>query len=447
MSGEIILYHSDPRIRKVLVDFLTDEGYKLSIVDRADDIISRVNSDDNYVVLSELQGGGSDGSIKLMESAHGINSNIPFVFVATGDDVKEAVRAMKAGAFYCLTEPIDLGELKVVLERVFEDIKLRQENIVLKDKAYGRFHNMIGKSEAMQRVYEIIKQVAPTDVSVLITGESGVGKELVAEAIHAFSRRRDAPLVKLHCAALAEGVLESELFGHEKGAFTDALKRHIGRFEKADGGTLFLDEVSEIPPSVQVKILRVLEDGRFERVGGSETLKTDIRLITATNKNLVREVEEGRFREDLYWRIKVIEIYIPPLRERRDDIPLLIDHYLEVYSNKNHRPLSKVEKKAMDLLVSYDWPGNVRELKNVVESIVVLSRDDIVTVDDLPEDVRYGVSKGGPLMIPVGTSIEEVEKSLIRDTLLKVANDKKKAAKMLGISLGQLERRIRRYGL
>jgi DNA-binding NtrC family response regulator len=446
MPDRIIFYYRDPRLRRIISEFLSEQNYDVSIVERLDDVFNGLEGNFDSVILSEIEG-ESETCIDILKRVHNINPEIPFIFISNVKDVKVAVRAMKEGAYYYLTEPVDLGELKVVIERAFNSIKLQMENIALKDKAYGRFDNMIGKSEAMQRVYEVIRQVAPTDASVLITGETGVGKELVAEAIHSHSKRRDHPLVKLHCVTLAEGVLESELFGHEKGAFTDAIRRHIGRFEKADGGTLFLDEISEIPLSVQVKLLRVLEYGQFERVGGDETITVDARLITATNKDLVKVVEEGRFRDDLYWRIKVIEIYIPPLRERREDIPLLMDYYMELFSKKNQIPIKEIDSKARELLVSYNWPGNIRELKNVIENLIVMSKGDVITQDDLPKEVRFGVSKGGPLMIPIGTSIEDVEKALIRDTLIKVENDRKRAAEILGISLGQLERRIKRYGI
>ena len=446
MSNRVIFYYRDPRLRRVISDFLSEQKYDVSIIDNLDGILNALEYNADSAILSELEG-ESEICIDVLKRVHGINPKIPFIFISKSDDVKVAVRAMKEGAYYYLTEPVDLGELKVILERAFNDIKLRMENIELRDRAYGRFANMIGKSEAMQRVYEVIRQVAPTDATVLITGETGVGKELVAEAIHAHSRRRDHPLVKLHCATLAEGVLESELFGHEKGAFTDAIRRHIGRFEKADDGTLFLDEISEIPQSVQVKLLRVLEYGTFERVGGDETINVDVRLITATNKDLMKLVEDGRFRDDFYFRIKVIEINVPALRERREDIPLLLDHYLEIFSKKNQIPVKEIDGKARESLVSYNWPGNIRELKNVVENLVVMSKGNVITIDDLPKEVRFGVRMGGPLMIPIGSSIEDVEKALIRDTLIKVENDRKKASEVLGITLGQLERKIKRYGI
>ncbi|MGQ9706713.1 MAG: sigma-54-dependent transcriptional regulator [bacterium] len=446
MSERVIFYYKDPRLRRVIYEFLKEQNYDVSIVESLEEMLDIHRYNSNSVILSELEGDDKK-CIDVMREIHRKSPDVIFIFISKNTGVNIAVKAMKEGAYYYITEPVDLGELKVVLEHAFNDIKLRMENIALKDRAYGRFDNMIGKSEAMLRIYEVIQQVAPTDTSILITGETGVGKELVAESIHLNSRRRDHPLVKLHCATLSEGVLESELFGHEKGAFTDAVRRHIGRFERADGGTLFIDEISEISPSVQVKLLRVLEYGTFERVGGDETITVDVRLITATNKDLKRAVEDGRFRDDLYWRIKVIEIYIPSLRERREDIPLLIDYYLELFSKKNQIPIKEIDSKARELLVSYNWPGNIRELKNVIENIVVLSKGNVITVNDLPKEVRFGVSRGGPLMIPVGSSIEDVEKALIRDTLFNVRGDKKRASEILGISLGQLERKIKRYRL
>jgi transcriptional regulator with PAS, ATPase and Fis domain len=306
--------------------------------------------------------------------------------------------------------------------------------------------NLIGKSTEMQRVLQLVKQVADTRASVLITGESGVGKEVVADAIHHISGRRDKPYIKVHCAALAESLLESELFGHEKGAFTGAVARKRGRFELANGGTIFLDEIGEISQQVQIKILRVLQDKKFERVGGEQTFEVDVRIISATNKDLKTEIDSGRFREDLYYRLNVVNIHVPPLRERKEDIPLLVHAFLEEFSRENNKEIEAIDKSAMQALHNYTWPGNIRELRNCIESAVVMSRDNTITLDDLPPSVAAG-DDTDYVKIQVGTPLEDAEKAVIRATLNRENGNKTRTADVLGIGRKTLHRKINEYGL
>ena len=312
--------------------------------------------------------------------------------------------------------------------------------------ATQRVPNLIGKSTEMQRVLQLVQQVADTRASVLITGESGVGKEVVADAIHNISRRRNKPYIKVHCAALAESLLESELFGHEKGAFTGAVARKRGRFEMANSGTIFLDEIGEISQQVQIKILRVLQDKKFERVGGEQTLEVDVRIISATNKTLKEEIEAGRFREDLYYRLNVVNIHVPPLRERKEDIPLLVHTFLEEFSRENNKNIEAIDKSAMQALHNYTWPGNIRELRNCIESAVVMAKGEKITLDDLPPHIAAG-DENDYVKIEVGTPLEDAEKEVIQATLNRENGNKTRAAEILGIGRKTLHRKINEYGL
>jgi DNA-binding NtrC family response regulator len=310
--------------------------------------------------------------------------------------------------------------------------------------AQKRTSSIIGKSAEMKKVFDMIRRVAPTKASVLVTGESGVGKELVADAIHNLSPRRDGPLVKVHCAALAESLLESELFGHEKGAFTGALARKRGRFELADKGTLFLDEIGEINQNVQIKILRVLQEHKFERVGGEETVESDVRVIAATNRDLKEEIRKGNFREDLYYRLNVVNISVPPLRERRDDIPLLAMSFLREFADENGKKIEAFDPKARQAIYAYPWPGNVRELRNSIESAIVMASGPLVVLDDLPPNVRSS-GEERDVRVPIGSSLEEAEKILIRETLAAQGGNKSKTAEILGIGRKTLYQKIEEY--
>jgi two-component system response regulator HydG len=336
-----------------------------------------------------------------------------------------------------------------VVTKALETQKLLVENQRLRDALQDRgpTGGLIGRSPALLKVIHLIGQVAPMKSTVLISGESGVGKELIAEAIHHQSPRRPKPLVKLNCGALPEGLIESELFGHEKGAFTGAIQQRKGRFELADGGTIFLDEISEIPPTTQVKLLRVLQEGEFERVGGTQTLKSDVRVIAATNRNLEDEVAEGRFRKDLFYRLHVIHMVVPPLRDRVEDIPLLALHFLDKFCLENDRPYMGFSPEAMRALKSYAWPGNVRELQNVVERAVALCASNMVEFEDLPDEIRRHSPEDDQIVLPVGSSMDEIERQAILQTLRKTGGDKELAARLLGIGLATLYRRLKEMEL
>ncbi|MCK9375184.1 MAG: sigma-54 dependent transcriptional regulator [Syntrophobacterales bacterium] len=338
-----------------------------------------------------------------------------------------------------------MGELRKVVSKALETQKLLVENQRLREALQDRgpTGRLIGRGPALLKVLQLINQVGPLKSTVLLSGESGVGKELIAEAIHRQSPRKSKPLVKLNCGALPEGLIESELFGHEKGAFTGAIQQRKGRFELADGGTIFLDEISEMPPATQVKLLRVLQEGEFERVGGAHTLKADVRVIAATNRNLEEDVASGRFRKDLFYRLNVIHMIIPPLRDRQEDIPLLALHFLDKFCLENDRSAMGFSPEAMRALKNYAWPGNVRELQNVVERAVALCTGNMVNFEDLPDEMRRHSPEDDKIILPVGSSMEEIERQAIVQTLKKTGGDKELTARLLGIGLATLYRRLK----
>jgi len=408
-------------------------------------VLSSQNID---VLLSDVRMPGMDG-ITLMQRALANHPELTCIILTAYGDVDIAVEAMKQGATDFMTKPINLDKLELVLGRVLKAKKIELENEQLKvqlDSKYG-LENIIGRSSAMQEVFDTIRQVAASRATVLIQGESGTGKELVAKAIHQLSPRNKGPFVAVHCAALSENLLESELFGHEKGAFTGAMERRIGRFEKADGGSLFLDEISEIDASVQVKILRALEERQIERVGGDTPVEVDTRLIAATNRDLKGMVEKGDFREDLFYRLYVVVITLPPLRDRQDDILLLLNHYLAVFNEENGKQIEGFTPAAYEMLSAYDWPGNIRELRNLVERMVVLSRGQVLDVKDIPAQVREAATGGGEIRIDAGLTVDEMEKRMIIQALEKTGGNRTKAAEQLGISRRTLHRKLNQYEL
>lgn len=397
------------------------------------------------VLLSDVRMPGMDG-ITLMKRALANNSSLICIILTAYGDVELAVEAMQQGATDFMTKPINLDKLELVLDRVLRVKKIELENeqlhVQLDDK-YG-LENIIGRSAPMQKVFEMIRQVASSRATVLIQGESGTGKELVAKAIHQLGARSNGPFVAVHCAALAQNLLESELFGHEKGAFTGAMERRIGRFEKADSGSLFLDEISEIDASVQVKILRTLEERQIERVGGDTPVDVDARLIAATNRDLKGMVDDGEFREDLFYRLYVVVITLPPLRERQDDILLLLNHYLAVFNQENGKQIEGFTPAAYERLSAYGWPGNIRELRNLVERMVVLSRGKILDVKDIPSQVLEQAN-GGPVEVNADLTVDEMEKRMIVQALEKTGGNRTKAAEKLGISRRTLHRKLNEY--
>ena len=402
------------------------------------------------VMLSDLRMPGTDG-LGLLRRVNAQHPQTLCILLTAYGSVETAVEAMKQGAYDFLTKPINLDHLDMLVARALRarDLEKKIETLEIQLNEKFGMENIIGESPAMKQVFELIQQTAPTQASVLIQGPSGTGKELVAQAIHRLSTRAKGPFVAVHCAALSATLLESELFGHEKGAFTGATVQRKGRFEMADGGTLFLDEISEIDPSIQVKLLRVLEERTFERVGGEETIETDIRVIAATNRDLRAYVSQGKFREDLFFRLNVVDITLPPLAERADDIPLLADRFLKEYCAKNGKQIEGLTPDAVNLLVSYDWPGNVRELRNTLEKMVVLARSERLSARDVPANIREAVkgSSAGTARAPLLTvgSLAETERRKIMAVLEKNGGNRTRAADELGISRRTLHRKLREY--
>lgn len=398
------------------------------------------------VMLSDLRMPGMDG-MTLMQRALAVSPQLVCILLTAYGNIETAVDAMRHGATDFLTKPVNLEQLEMVLQRVLRSRSAETENRQLREQLDSKFglENIIGSSPEMQQVFDTVRQVAASRATVLIQGESGTGKELIAKAIHRLSPRKNGAFVPVHCAALSSTLLESELFGHEKGSFTGAAERRKGRFELADGGSLFLDEIGEVDAGVQVKILRALEERRFERVGGQEAIDVDTRLIAATNRDLKKMVADGKFREDLYYRLYVVVIHLPALRERAGDIPLLLKHYLDVFNQENGRAIEGFSPDALDMLTAYRWPGNVRELRNVVEQIVVLSRSQRIGVRDLPPHIRDAGAAGGTLHVAGGT-LGEMEKQAILRALKEAGGNRTHAAEKLGISRRTLHRKIAEYG-
>ena len=399
------------------------------------------------VLLTDLRLGGEDG-MSLVEKALRLPKPPICIMMTAYGTVDAAVEAMKKGVYDFVTKPVNIDRLEMLINRALKDRATQKENVELKEKASKKFSidGMLGRSPAMLEVFETIKQVAPSKATVLIQGESGTGKELAAHAIHHLSPRADGKFIAVHCAALSPELLASELFGHEKGAFTGAIDRRIGRFEQAKGGTLFLDEIGEIDPATQVKILRVLGEKTFERVGGTQTLETDARLIAATNKDLAKLVAEGKFREDLYFRLHVVPLTMPPLRERKIDIPLLAEAFLKDFAAENGKPPRDLSAEAMEAVMEYDWPGNVRELRAAIEHGVVMSNSPKITLRDLPPGLRSTKPAASPPLLG-GLNLQETETALILRALDDCHGNRKDAAEKLGISRRTLHRRLKELNI
>lgn len=429
--------------------------YEVVMADSAEKALPLLDERTIDIVLSDIRMTGMDGMSLLQRIT--ARSNPPIVIMLTAyGNVETAVEAIKRGAYDFLTKPVNLDHLDLLIKRALHSHEVESENQNLRAQLDSRFglENIVGQSGVIQEVFDIIKQAAPSQATILIHGESGTGKELVAHAIHQLSIRAKGPFVPVHCAALTPTLLESELFGHEKGAFTGAAERRRGRFEMADGGTLFLDEISEIQPSIQVKLLRVLEERQFERVGGHQTLDVDIRLIAATNADLGAMVKAGTFRNDLFFRLDVVSISLPPLRKRADDIPLLFNHFLKEFNTRNNKKIEDITPEAMELLTAYSWPGNVREFRNVIERMVVLSRAPRLTVRDLPATIKttgQGESPGLALGLKGNSthaepsSMAEGERLMIYSALKTHNGNRTLAAGQLGISRRTLQRKLKEY--
>lgn len=449
-GSTVLIVDDEKNTREGLKHFLAGLDYDVSVAADGKEALSLLKKERPEIVLSDLKMPEMDG-IALLHQIKRIKPDTIVIMLTAYGTVESAVQAMKAGAYYYLTKPINFEELELTLKKAVAQKTLEHENVNLREELLRERHEtgkIIGESSVIKKLIALCKQVAQSDSAVLLQGESGTGKELFAHLIHSESPRASKPFVTVHIAALTETLLASELFGHERGAFTGATERKIGRFERADGGTLFLDEVSDIPESMQTKLLRVLQSGEFERVGSTKTIRSDVRLICATNKNLKDEVAAGRFREDLFYRINVILLEVPPLQERRDDIPLLITHYLKYFSERNRKTIEKITPEAMHVLSQYDWPGNVRELKNIVERMVVLSRSHVIDLDQIPGDMRGIGSPKAARENSAGKdakTLQAMEEEMIRKALLEVSHNKSVAAKKLGISRRTLYRKMAEY--
>ncbi len=446
-AARILVVDDEKSARDALKAILTDEGFEVAEAADGEEALALMPSFMPDAVLADVRMPKLDGLAfmrRCREEGHGA----VFVMMTAFASIEAAVEAMRAGAESYLVKPIDVSSVLVVLEKALEKRTLQRDADSLRARLHERyrFHSIIGDSAELQAVFDVVKRAAPTKATVLILGESGTGKELIGQAIHEESPRKDKPFIKVNCAALSESLLESELFGHEKGSFTGAIGRREGRFELADGGTLFLDEIGEIAPSIQIKLLRVLQQREFERVGGEQTIKVDVRLVAATNKDLAAEVKAGRFREDLFYRLNVVAVTLPPLRGRRGDIPALTAHFIEKYAKSYDKDIRGLAPGTLNALLSHDWPGNVRELENVVERAVVLAVGHDLTADDLPPTLRgpRPRDRAAGSLIP-GATLHEIEREAILRTLEMVSGSTSRAAEVLGISVRKIQYRLKEY--
>jgi two-component system response regulator HydG len=448
-SKTVLLVDDEQSHLESLERIFQREGYHTLCAGSGQAALELLRQHHVHVMLTDLVMPGMSGS-ELLKACRTVSPETEVVMMTAYGTIETAVEAMKDGAYDFITKPLKKVFITKVVRRALEKQKLMLENRTLREQLESmRPHDIIGQSPAIVETLTTIRQAGPSSATVLLSGESGTGKELLARAIHRASPRSEHAFVAVNCAALPEGILESELFGYERGAFTGADRRREGRFEAAHQGTLFLDEVGEMNPSTQVKLLRILQDGEFERLGSNETLKVDLRLVAATNQDLEQAVAGGKFREDLYYRLNVIHVRVPPLRERSGDVPLLANFFLRRYAKKNDKVVEGVTARAMDAMGNYSWPGNVRELENVIERAVVLSGDAIIDLDDLPQNLT-GLSsldsdkamEGRGVYVPVGTSMENAERMLLRETLKATGGDKNLAAKLLGVATRTIYRKL-----
>ncbi|MBU4478507.1 MAG: sigma-54 dependent transcriptional regulator [Candidatus Omnitrophica bacterium] len=458
MAAKILVVDDDQSFRFLLLEALRKEGYDVTIASSGEEALSLYKPGCFDVVTLDIKMPGMDG-FEVLTHIKKIDPEQLLVIITAYGAQKIAIEAVKKGAYDYFTKPFEIDELRVVVQRALECNRLHRENKELKNKLERQydFNEIVGASGKMMEVFEVMKKISAADITVLIQGESGTGKELVSRAIHANSLRKNGPFVKINCAAIPEGVLESELFGHEKGAFTDALFKKIGRFEAANHGTIFLDEIGDMSLATQAKVLRVLQEREFERVGSTGSIKVDVRIVAATNKDLVRSVKEEQFREDLYYRINVVSVYLPPLRLRHEDIPLLFEHFMRRFNKEFNKSIKHISLEAMELLMKYSWPGNVRELENVLQRAIVLAEKDIITKKDLPfylqcidhetkvdtESIDFSKS----LPNTVKDVVDNVEKQLILKALNKTNWNRTEAAQLLRISRKSLFNKMKRFNL
>lgn len=444
----ILIIDDERETREAMGKFLRPD-YDVTLAEDGEKGINLLNRNHYDLILSDIRMEPGPSGLDVLAASLKLSPPPPCILFTAYGSIETAVEAVKQGAFDFVTKPVNFDRLEIIIRRALESVSLKEENTELKRKLGSSFgvKGMIGNSAKMKNIIETVEQVAPTRTTVLITGESGTGKELVAQAIHQCSGRT-GKFVPVHCSALPDNLIESELFGHERGAFTGAVEMRKGRFELAEGGTIFLDEIGEIPLHIQVKLLRVLENRAFERIGGSETIITDARVVAATNRDLKKMVEEGTFREDLFYRLDVVSLEIPPLRERKEDIPLLVKHYLDVFNKENGKDIG-ITETAMASLCAYAWPGNIRELRNCVERMVVLCRGKMIDLENVPVDIREGVTPGiaKTVLSQPSCDLECNEKMLIERALNECGGNRTKAAEKLGISRRTLHRKLHTYNL
>ena len=448
MENKILVVDDDRSHRQMLAAVLSEEGYHVYQAGDGSAAVGAIENQFFDMVLMDIRMEHMDG-IEALQRILEISPGVIIIMMTAYASVDTAVDALKLGAYDYLTKPIDIEELIILIKKAFHHSQLEKENIYLKEQLDQRFDfsGIIGQSKAIKSLFETVALVAPSDATVLLLGESGTGKELIANAIHQNSPRKDKPLIKVNCAALPETLLESELFGHEKGAFTGATMRKQGRFQLAHDGSIFLDEIAEMTPQIQAKILRVLQEQEFEPVGSTKTIKVNTRIIAATNKSLEDKIEQGKFREDLYYRLNVVQVKAPLLLERREDIPLLADFFIRKYSEKNHKLIKGIKPVALDLLMRFSWPGNVRELENVIERAVILTRGDLISPSDLPENINVNIDENAKTSMEYGQTLKDVEKQMILRTLDEKNGNRTRTAEILGISRRTLQIKLKEYGI
>jgi len=436
---KILVIDDEQNIRKMLSRVLSPEGFIVKEANNGLEALKRLQEENYSLALLDLKMPGLNG-IETLKEIRENDLNLPVIMMSAYGSIPEAVEAMKLGALDYLIKPFDIEELKITIKRAIKQYELEVENIYYREEEEKRFNfdEIIGKSNSVNKVLEMVKNVSPTTATVLITGESGTGKELIARAIHKNSLRKNSPFVVVNCVAFSPNLLESELFGHEKGSFTGAIAKRIGRFEMANGGTIFLDEIGEMDLTIQTKLLRVLQEREFERVGSSRTIKVDVRILSATNKDLKKEIEERRFREDLFYRLNVFNIDVPPLRERKEDIPLIVEHLTGKYNKILNKKVKKVSAKAMELLLDYNYPGNIRELENIIERSMIMAKDEII-------DEKYFNFISKEEYIEKKGTLKETEKELIIKYLIQNKGNRTKTAEILGISRRSLQNKIKEY--
>ena len=441
----ILIVEDDPTVGGSLQHLFKKKGYEILLASNGKEALPLFRKGNVDLVITDVVMPKMDG-LELLEAIKSLRPETEVIVISAQGTIEKAVQAMKSGAFDFIEKPINPRVISLLVERALEKQTLVLQNRDLRSRLEEKFHskNIIGRSEKMVKIFELIDHIAPYDSSVLIIGESGTGKELIANSIHYRSPRAPMPFIKVSCASLSEGIIESELFGHEKGAFTGAIASRKGRFEMAHQGTLFLDEVEDIPPATQIKLLRVLQVGEFEKVGGNKTIRVNIRVIAASNRDLQEEVRKGTFREDLYYRLNVVNIRIPALRERRDDIPFLVNFFIERYNQKYHMKVKGISQRAMNLLVDYPWSGNVRELENTIESILVINSPEVIDLPHLPIEIKESRSQMEVIPIKIGTPLEEVEREVLAQTLKATKGNKRRAAELLRINVRTIHRKIER---